>query len=50
MTREKEDRFEMLIIALLAFAFGYLVASAILDKRPVTKEDMIELNKQQYYE
>ena len=30
MTRGKEDRFEMLIIALLAFAFGYLVASATI--------------------
>jgi hypothetical protein len=50
MSKEKDDRLEMLIIALLAFAFGYLVASVILDKRPVTEEDMIELNKQQYYE
>jgi hypothetical protein len=45
-----DDFWVGVILFLSAFALGYLVASAILDKRPVTEEDMIELNRQQYYE
>jgi hypothetical protein len=45
-----DDFWVGVILFLSAFALGYLVANAILDKRPVTEEDMIELNKQQYYE
>ena len=50
MTRNNDDKWVLAILLLYAFALGYLVASAILDERPVTEEDMIELNKLQYYE
>lgn len=50
MEKSKDDFWVAVIMLFSAFALGYLVASAILDKRPVTEEDMIELNKQQYYE
>jgi hypothetical protein len=50
MARIKDEEWVMLIIILASFSLGYIVASAILDKREVTKEDMIELNKPQYYE
>ena len=45
-----DDFWVGVILFLSAFALGYLVANAILDKRPVTEEDMIELNRSQYYE
>ena len=45
-----DDFWVGVILFFSAFALGYLVASAILDKRPVTEEDMIELNRSQYYE
>lgn len=46
----KEEEWVILIMLLASFALGYIVASAILDKREVTKEDIIELNRSQYYE
>lgn len=49
-SNEKEARNIAIIIFIFGFIAGYLFASAMLDKREVTEEDMIELNKSQYYE
>ena len=50
MDRETEKIWIGILIFLFGFAAGYLLASSILVKREVTEEDMIELNKTQYYE
>jgi hypothetical protein len=47
---EKETRNIAILIFVFGFIAGYLFASAIFDQREITEEDMIELNKSQYYE
>ena len=49
-SQEKGQMSIIIIVALYAFALGFLTASVLLDDREVTEEDMIELNQPQYYE
>jgi hypothetical protein len=51
MNSQEKDQISIIImVALYAFALGFLTASVLLDDREVTEEDMIELNQPQYYE
>lgn len=47
---DKDTNMVILIIAFMAFLFGFLVAEAIYNKRPITEEEYYELQKQQWYE
>lgn len=47
---DRDFNIGMLIIILAAFAFGFLVASAIYDDRPISQEDYNELQKTEWYE
>ena len=47
---DKDTNAVILIIALMAFLFGFLVAEAIYNERPMTEEEYYELQEQQYYE
>jgi hypothetical protein len=48
--RDKDTNMVILIIAFMAFLFGFLVAEAIYNERPMTEEEYYELQEQQYYE
>jgi hypothetical protein len=48
--KDKETNLIILIILLTGFVFGFIVAQAIYDKRPITEEEYHESQKQQYYE
>jgi len=47
---DKDTNMVILIIAFMAFLFGFLVAEAIYNKRPMTEEEYYELQKSQWYE
>ena len=47
---DKDTNAVILIIALMAFLFGFLVAEVIYNKRPITEEEYYELQQPQYYE
>jgi hypothetical protein len=47
---DKDTNMVILIIAFMAFLFGFLVATAIYDKRSITAEEYYELQQPQYYE
>ena len=47
---DKDTNRVILIIAFMAFLFGFLVASAIYNERPMTEEEYYELQEQQWYE
>jgi flagellar basal body-associated protein FliL len=49
-SQEKDQISIIIVVALYAFALGYLTASVLLDNRKVTEEEMYELNQPQYYE
>jgi hypothetical protein len=48
--RDKDTNMVILIIALMAFIFGFLVAEAIYNEKPMTEEEYYELQKTQWYE
>lgn len=48
--RDKDTNMVILIIAFMAFLFGFLVAEAIYNERPMTEEEYYELQQPQYYE
>jgi hypothetical protein len=50
MNKDKETNWIILIILLTGFAFGFIVAQAIYDKRPITEEDYRESQKTEWYE
>ena len=48
---ESDDaKWIIIVVAITAFTMGFLVASAIYDKRPITEEEYYESQKQQWYE
>jgi len=47
---DKDTNMVILIIAFMAFLFGFLVAEEIYNKNPMTEEEYYELQKQQWYE
>ncbi len=47
---DKDTNAVILIIAFMAFLFGFLVAEAIYNERPISEESYNELQEQQYYE
>ena len=47
---DKDTNRVILIIAFMTFLLGFLVASAIYNKRPITEEEYYELQEQQWYE
>jgi hypothetical protein len=46
----KDTNIVILIIAFMAFIFGFLVAEAIYNEKPMTEEEYYELQKTQWYE
>ena len=50
MKREEETNWTILIILLTGFAFGFIVAKAIYDKRPISEEDYRESQKTKWFE
>jgi hypothetical protein len=48
--KDKDTNAVILIIAFMAFLFGFLVAEAIYNERPITEEEYYELQKTQWYE
>lgn len=46
--KEKETNQVILILILAAFAFGFLIASALY--KPISEEDYNELQKTEWYE
>ena len=48
--KDKDTNMVILIIAFMAFLFGFLVAEAIYNERPISEEEYNELQEQQYYE
>ena len=47
---DKDTNMVILIIAFMAFIFGFLVAEAIYNEKPMTEEEYYELQKTQWYE
>ena len=47
---DKDTNAVVIIIALAAFALGFLVAEAIYNEKPITEEEYYELQKTQWYE
>jgi hypothetical protein len=47
---DKDTNMVILIIAFMAFLFGFLVAESIYNERPMTEEEYYELQKPQWYE
>lgn len=48
--RDRDTNMVILIIAFMAFLFGFLVAEAIYNERPMTEEEYYELQKTEWYE
>ena len=46
----KEFKWLVLIFLLFAFSIGFLLAKTIYDDRPITKEELNELKKTEWYE
>ena len=47
---KNDTNWVMFIILLTGFCFGFIVAQAIYDKRPITEEEYYESQKSEYYE
>lgn len=47
---DRDFKIGMLIIILAAFSFGFIIAQAIYDKRPITEEEWRESQKTEWYE
>jgi len=47
---DKDTNMVILIIALMSFIFGFLVAEVIYNEKPMTEEEYYELQKTQWYE
>ena len=50
MKKEEETNWLIFIIFLTGFAFGFILAQAIYDKRPTSEEDYKESQKTEWYE
>jgi len=50
MNENKEFKWLVLIYLLFAFSIGFLLAKTIYDDRPITKEELNELEKTEWYE
>ncbi len=50
ITKDKETNQVILILLLMAFAFGFLIAKGIYDNTPITRADIYEINQPQWYE
>lgn len=48
--KHDDSRWIIVVIAVTAFLFGFIVASALYDNREISEEDYHELQKQQWYE
>jgi len=46
----KDTNMVILIIAFMAFIFGFLVAEAIYNEKPMTEEEYYKLQKTEWYE
>ena len=50
MNENIEFKWLVLIYLLFAFSTGFLLAKTIYDDRPITKEELNELEKTEWYE
>ena len=50
MNENKEFKWVVLISLLFAFSIGFLLAKTIYDDRPITEEELNELEKKEWYE
>jgi len=48
--KEKEKNQMILILLLIGFAFGFIVAKGLYDNTPITRADVYEINQSQWYE
>jgi len=48
--KDDDSRWIIVIIAVMAFLFGFIIASALYDNREISEEDYYELQKSQWYE
>ena len=50
MERDKDLKWVILILIFFGFTVGFLLAKTIYDDRPITKEELNELEKTEWYE
>lgn len=50
MNKQREADLTVLILLLIGFAFGFIVAKGLYDNTPITRADVYEINKSQWYE